>query len=441
MSSRENQLLAILCAYFITYSLPANMMAFFLQTAKDCCSASPTMVGFIYGLVFMTACFVSPFAGLFITKVGAKRALEVSLLLLSATTALFGMMHTISGFILWRIMMGLQYSVVLTSVLTILMQLYHKPQDLAYASALQETASNLGYAVSPMLGAVIYDWGGFSTVFQVFALELLASALFVRLVVKQPHATESSQIQEKVEESSSIQDVNKFQVVCCGGAAALTCLTYFAIETVLVAHVESCLLELFSASVTGMLTFLHGISSMFASLSTPRLMRSMSSTDVIRLGLSITAICCTGLAFSDPYWIKTFPSRPAGQLNKLPSPASSLLIQAVLMFGWGLGYGWAVTPVIPKIAEITNAAQSSTVAAATAACFNFSVALGNAAGPLLGGFAFQYIGFPLMALCLGIANMLYAVLIAKVFCFGAEDTFRKSHGTSVQPYGSVAGQA
>uniref|UniRef100_A0A915N4R2 Major facilitator superfamily (MFS) profile domain-containing protein n=1 Tax=Meloidogyne javanica TaxID=6303 RepID=A0A915N4R2_MELJA len=122
-------------------------------------------IGLIIGTYQLSRFIMAPFTGKYIMSIGASKAFFFSLFLTAFTAFGFGLLTLLpNGFyFFWaslaiRIVQALARTVFVISSLTIMAQLF--PANISLLGGLLEAFAGFGYISGPVIGSVLFDFGG-----------------------------------------------------------------------------------------------------------------------------------------------------------------------------------------------------------------------------------------------------------------------------------------
>lgn len=383
-------LVTCLGAYFLSLAMIYQMSPFFEVYVRDSCGASSLTVGFIFATMPACSFLGNLVMDAMIRRFGVDMMLNCGLILLAASSLGFGLSNSVAGWLCWRAIQGLATAPIYTSISTRLARTFTGEGEFHRVMGLQETCGNVGVTVGPLLGGMLFQYGGFSLPFIVSAaLHLLFVAVSLISLLcreesketKEPkdlkqvavdgHSLEASEGSMSNETTVTICSVATLQVLLLSGISTLCLGVWGAFEPLLGEHFVDVLGPL-DHTVIGLLMSLSAVPSTFAALAVASLLRCFKASWLMALGLVI-------------YGLGTFFIGSWELLSPWTSQIGGLLLI-------GLGWGLCWTPVLPSMVDAamgllpdTPAAEARhVVSPAVSSIFNALAALGEAAGPLIG---------------------------------------------------------
>lgn len=450
-----------LSSYFLSMMMLYQMSPFFQLYAEETTHISGATVGVIFAVLPTSSFFFSPLAGLFIVRVGPPVALWSGLVLLALSTLMFGMSRSVEGWIFWRAVQGAASAPIYTGTAVMFATTFAAPGEFAKVSAWQESIANVGYAVGPLLGGFLFDWGGFTAPFAVSAvIHLLLTfmsflSLKKRMTVREVRddkveplldengtptdigdCSETSEPTETVEATEMLTTYNLLLL-----PAVIIIPGFFgALEPVLGSHWRRSLGDLCSGTI-GMMLVLMAVPSTLLALVVPSLMEKFSGLAVLRVGVALTAAGSVLIGLSDPDAMDGPLAPWAFSLE--PGSAASWIVQIVLLCVLSSGWSFALTPLMPDMMESTadyvaesrgidRQAAMEAVATAVSSFASMGLLCGEAIGPALGGYCLERFGFGGSYVMFGLVFFVYLAVLVQ---------FRPLRPAEVGPPGRDAGDA
>ncbi|CAI5456359.1 unnamed protein product [Caenorhabditis angaria] len=183
MSYREIVTLIMLCLANLCSTVAFSCIAPFYPTEANEKNLTETEIGIVFGVFEFTMFIVSPIFGKYIIKIGAKRLFVLGLAITGITAILFGFLNFLpSGeLFFWfsfliRIVEAIGDAAFVTSSFAISAKLF--PKNIAMIVGLLETFAGLGYTAGPVIGGLLYDFGGFQVPFLALGIVLLVATGF-----------------------------------------------------------------------------------------------------------------------------------------------------------------------------------------------------------------------------------------------------------------------
>ena len=289
------------------------------------------------------------------------------------------------GWICWRAVQGLATAPIYTSISTHLARTFTGEGEFHRVVGFQEVCGNVGVTFGPLLGGVLFQYGGFAMPFILSAgLHLLFVAIsLVAFLCKAE--TKTSQALEAAEsettdglESGPSEDMTmtlcsvvSVRLLLLAGISTLCLGVWGAFEPLLGDHFIRVLGGIDHTSI-GFLMSLSAVPSTFAAMAVPSLLKCIQAKWLMAGGLLIYAC--------GSFWVGSWV---------LLTPWVSQIGGLLLI---GLGWGLCWTPVLPSMVDSAASQLKDTpkeqarhsVSPAVSSIFNASAAVGEAAGPLLG---------------------------------------------------------
>mmetsp|Transcript_42878 Transcript_42878/g.93289 ORF Transcript_42878/g.93289 Transcript_42878/m.93289 type:complete len:453 (+) Transcript_42878:87-1445(+) len=376
-------LVTCLGAYFLSMAMIYQMSPFFEVYARKSCGASSLTVGFIFAAMPMSSFVGNLGMDGMIRRFGVEVMMNVGLILLAASFLGFGLSQNVTGWLCWRSMQGFATAPIYTSISTRLARTFTGEGEFHRVVGLQEVCGNVGVTLGPLLGGMLFQYGGFSLPFIVSAgLHLLFVGISLLSICcketksgseeaepSDAHGLEAGPISE--DPTVTICSVATVRLLLLSGISTLCLGVWGAFEPLLADHFVKILGHI-DHTFIGFLMSLSAVPSTFAAMAVPSLLRCVRAKWLMAGGLVIYGFG----SFSMGSW-------------ELLSPWASQ-IGGLLLIGCGWGLCW--TPVLPSMVEAAVAQLKDTpadqgrhaVSPAVSSVFNASAALGEAVGPLMG---------------------------------------------------------
>jgi len=161
------------CTIFIQASF---LPVFVLELGK-----TKADVGLIIGVFTLTALLTRPVAGYLLDRIGRFRVVFLGSCLLALALALFLFVDTYLKLLLVRILYGLAFSLVSTTVIALIVDITAKSR-LKEGIGLYTVSGTIASAVGPALGLLVFNRGGFHPLFllsSLLGLGILVSAVML----------------------------------------------------------------------------------------------------------------------------------------------------------------------------------------------------------------------------------------------------------------------
>ncbi|KAF7635867.1 hypothetical protein Mgra_00004779 [Meloidogyne graminicola] len=125
-------------------------------------------IGIIIGIYQISRFLIAPFTGKYIITIGTSKAFFFSLFLTAMTAFLFGFLTLLPNgklffwaSLLIRIFQAFARTIFVISSLTIMAQLF--PSNISLLGGLLEAFAGFGYISGPVIGSILFEFGGFIT--------------------------------------------------------------------------------------------------------------------------------------------------------------------------------------------------------------------------------------------------------------------------------------
>ena len=442
LCSGERAVILVTClgAYFLSMAMIYQMSPFFEVYARNNCGASTVTVGLIFAAMPATSFLGNLVMDVMIRKFGVEVMMNCGLILLAMSSLGFGLSSSVTSWVIWRAMQGLATAPIYTSISTRLARTFTGDGEFHRVVGLQEVCGNVGVTVGPLLGGMLFEFGGFALPFitsaalhLIFVGISLASLLCKKkpdqsdcrislLCKKKPDQSDPcvSDGSDGLESGSSDGSQNSDSVTLCSVASLrlfllaglpLLCLgVWGSFEPLLGEHFVKVLGPI-DHSMIGFLMSLSAVPSTFAAIAVPSLLKCVRAKWLMAGGLLIYA--CGSFALGSA---------------KLLTPWGSQIV-GLLLIGCGWGLCW--TPVLPsmvdsaasKLLDVSPELARHMVSPSVSSIFNAFAALGEASGPMLGTWLLPH-HFTLGSKIIAIFLVLYAVC---TFCNDPQGKTKKMH--------------
>ncbi|CAI4224894.1 unnamed protein product [Auanema sp. JU1783] len=170
LSSKEWLTIAMLAIANLSSTVAFSCIAPFYPNEAALKGMTETQTGMVFGVFELTMFLTAPIFGKYMIAIGSKRMFVVGLLITSATAILFGFLNFIpsgtlffwASFII-RIFEAIGDAAFITSSFAISAKCF--PGRITVIVGVMETFAGLGYSVGPLIGGVLYEFGGFQVPF------------------------------------------------------------------------------------------------------------------------------------------------------------------------------------------------------------------------------------------------------------------------------------
>jgi len=320
--------------------------------------AGPTTIGLLFASFGVTLLAVSLPMGALSDRMGRKGPMLAALALLAASTALFGYARGLTTLFAARMLQGVADAVTWVVGLALVADLYG-PDERGRALGIVMSGTGLGVIIGPSLGGWLYEIGGIRLPFLV--VSGLALAAFAAFAAVAPDSRGSGA-------GMPLRKVLAVRgVAVCAAAVVIGAATIAMLEPVLPLFFEARL-----GLRPGAVGTLFAVAALASSLVHPVYGRLSDRWGSRRLMLA--GLVASGL---------TLPV-----LQASAGPLSAALAMALAWAALSL----IVTPSLAYMAEAASAAGLGSHGVAYGV-YNVAWAAGLMAGPSLGGFLFEQIGF------------------------------------------------
>lgn len=341
--------------------------------------ASPTTIGVLFASFGATLLVVSIPAGAWSDRIGRRGPMLGGLAALAAATLLFAFAETLPWLFAARLVQGAADAVTWIVGFALLADLY-APDERGRVMGLVMAGSGFGFMIGPTIGGWLYEWGGVRLPFLVVAgASLVACAAFLVIGVPDHRAP-----RERVPFAALVREP---AVAVCAWAVVTIASTLAMLEPVLSLQLQT-RLDVNPARVG----LLFGVAACATTLLHPIYGRLTDRVGGRRLTL-------TGL-------VTTAAALPAlGRIWSFESAVALFVLQACAT-------SVAVTPSLAYMGEAVSRSGRSSFGVAYG-LYNFAWGIGILAGPAIGGFLFERIGFAPLTLLWAPAILVIALLLAR----------------------------
>eukprot|EP00092_Neocalanus_flemingeri_P030917 GFUD01033574.1.p1 GENE.GFUD01033574.1~~GFUD01033574.1.p1 ORF type:complete len:505 (-),score=68.91 GFUD01033574.1:56-1570(-) len=379
--------------------LCASLQATFYPIEAGRKGATASQFGAVFGIIHLSLFIFGPLVGKYLSIWGVKAIFPAGFIIDGGTFILFGMLQWVNDTTMFlvfsyliRFLEGVGAAATWTSNLSILMAKF--PERKATVKAWCDASFNFGLTIGPVLGAFMYDAGGFFLPFAVTGTAILLSGVTVLLVTDFPD----------MEHGDADLPVMKILTNPRVLIALLTC-TIGAYSVGTIEATLSPFLELMGLNIKQIaVAFL--VMSLCSVLATPifgYLCDAAFSPWIISGSGCVFMFVCYCFIGPVPY-LAFFKA-------SFPTVCGSLVAQ---------GFGCAAV-LVASFGSAQNAAisagfsESMEIQAVVSGLFTSSFALGNFCGPTISGILFDSIGFDYN--CLVLQALVVIILVLNIVCF------------------------
>jgi len=417
-----------LTAFFLSIAMLYQMSPFFQSYAKTTVGADAGTVGLIFAVLPASSFVFSIPTGKLIVRFGEQTMLIAGLLLLSISSLMFGLSRSIRGWMFWRAVQGASTAPIYSSISCMFAKAFTGPGEFARVNGLQEAMSNIGFVVSPLMGGIMFEWGGFVLPFAVSAVCHLIFVVFtlIRPCRSRPaiDGAMSGALLEKDEAviadsvpHAQVKDMMFADFMLILPAGVIIPGIFGAMDPVLALHLRACLGNIDSGTI-GALMSVVAIPCIPLAMAVPTLMQRVSPDWIVSAGMMLFAVTQVSLGLTDPDKTANLGLNPTfavgGQVQ--------WVFQVALFVGLGVASSFGWTPVLPDLMEkagalvsrqhsLSNEEAMAVVSPCVSSLFNAAAAIGEAAGPVLGGVVYARYGFSGTYVVFGFACAMYSLMI------------------------------
>lgn len=342
--------------------------------------ASPTMIGLLFASFGLTLLLVSIPMGAMSDRIGRRGPMLGGLVALAASTLLFAFADSLPWLFAARLVQGGADAVTWVVGFALLADLYG-PKERGGVMGMVMSGATFAFMIGPTLGGWLYEIGGIRTPFlAVAALAVLCTIGFTWLRLPTERAES---------ESVSIFAVLRIPAVAaCTAAVVAASATLSMLEPVLPLFLSSTLGV--GPARIGMLFGAGAVTSMAMHPLYGRLADRWGGRPLTMIGLVLTACVVPIVSLAWSY-------------------QSAVLFYMLLASTVAI----VITPSLTYMAEATSAAGVESYGVGYG-LYNMAWGCGLLAGPAIGGFAFERIGFPSLALIWAPCVISITLLLARV---------------------------
>ena len=345
--------------------------------------ASPTTIGLLFASFGVTLLGVSIPMGAVSDRIGRQRPLVGGLIGIAFTTLLFAFSEDLTSLFAARLAQGAADAVTWVVGFALLADLY-EPSERGRATGTVMSGTSVAFMIGPSLGGWLYEIGGVRLPFVIVAVMAASAALAALCVKLPPHRADSASV-------SVLAVVRSPSVGACVAAVVTVAATISMLEPVLSLHLAT--IGINPARIGAV----FGVAALATTMMHPVYGWLADRWGARRL--TLWGLALTGCA--------------------LP------LLGGVVGFGSGVALfvvlacmvAMVITPSLAYMADATSAAGVGSFGVAYG-LYNVAWALGLLAGPAIGGFLFERIGFSRLAFWWAPAVVLIAALLAQVSARG-----------------------
>jgi DHA1 family solute carrier family 18 vesicular amine transporter 1/2 len=382
MSLRKSRAVAVALVTFATFTdiVAYSIAVPVLPDLSRRLGASPTKIGFLFASFGVTLLTVSIPMGAVSDRIGRRAPMVGGLVALSAATLIFAYADTLPWLFAARLVQGAADAVTWVVGFALIADLYG-PSDRGRVMGMVMSGTNFAFMFGPTLGGWLYEAGGIRLPFLVVGLLAIAGAIAFMWLDLPPQKTERDVV--------PIRAVLRIPAVAaCALAVVSASATISMLEPVL---------PLFLTTSLGVgparIGLLFGIGAVFSTILHPiygRLVNRWGGRRLTMIGLVLVACTLPLLSLAWSYQSAiVFYVLTASTVALVITPSLAFMAEATSGAGvesFGVGYG----------------------------LYNMAWGAGLLSGPALGGFFFERMGFPRLALFWAPCIVSITILLARV---------------------------
>jgi multidrug resistance protein len=347
--------------------------------------ASATMIGLLFASFGVTLLAVSIPMGSVSDRIGRRLPLVFGMLALAGATVIFAVADSLPLLFAARLVQGAADGVTWVVGFALVADLY-APEERGRVMGYVMSGTSLGIMIGPSIGGWLYELGGVAVPFLVVATLALVCAVGFSVIHPQPRTA--------VREARSIWSVVRVPAVAqCAAMVIVSAATLAMLEPVL---------PLFFNRRLGLspakIGFLFGVAAIASTLM-PFVYGPMTDRwggrRLTLIGLILTAAWMPMIATADSF--------------------QTAIVLVVIEW---MVIGLIITPSLAYMAEVTSFAGAESYGIGYG-MYNTAWAVGLLAGPALGGFLFDRLGFGRLALSWSAVVIAATLLLARVQSSGS----------------------
>jgi DHA1 family solute carrier family 18 vesicular amine transporter 1/2 len=342
--------------------------------------ASATMIGLLFASFGASLLLVSVPAGAWSDRVGRRGPLVGGLAALAAATVLFAFATTLPWLFAARLVQGAADGVTWIVGFALVADLY-APEERGRVMGLVMAGSGFGFMIGPSIGGWLYEMGGMRLPFlSVAAASVVVLAAFLVVPLPDHRAT-----REPVPVTALVRVP---VVAACAAAVVAIASTLAMLEPIMSLQLQANLGV--SPARVGLLFAVGAFVSTLVHPIYGRLSDRYGARRFTLLGLGAAALALPLL----------------GQLWSFESALALFVLQVCAA-------SMAITPSLAYMGEAVSASGGGSFGVAYG-LYNFAWGVGILAGPAIGGYLFERMGFAGLTIVWAPVVFLFAVLLARV---------------------------
>ncbi|CAI2367531.1 unnamed protein product [Moneuplotes crassus] len=358
-------------------------------------------LGFMFCVYSVSMAMFCPIVGKYLYTLGRRNMCKWGMIVVAVPSLGFFLNNYttnstlyIAIFMTMRVIQGIGTSMVQTSSYSILTLIY--PSEINFAVAYIETSAGLGLSLGPVVGTILYEFGGSAAPFLTF----FVICLIIGLVIKRLIPEFVDEIQEDFTENEIIKP--KYSELLSNKRILFACLCVFIavfqfafIDPILAEYVENAFN--FKPQTSGYFFLALGLGYMVSCIVSPMYLDYFSNMRVAMLSCFLLGVLTMFYSSSYILWFLT--------------PNMLVLAMALLLAGIANSH-LMITPMEEMIegAKDLNDSESEGINDMCSGLFNMFFALGEIFGPMIGNLVFSICDFPTICDALGLICMIFAVI-------------------------------
>ncbi|KAK6062115.1 transporter, major facilitator family protein [Cooperia oncophora] len=353
-----------------------------------------SQTGIVFGIFELVMFVMAPIFGRYMTLIGSKNMFTLGLAITGITAILFGFLNYLpSGNIFFlaslmiRILEAVGDAAFVTSSFAISAKCF--PGNIAVIVGVMETFAGLGYTAGPVVGGILYEFGGFQVPFLVLgAILMVATALGWWLI--------ENFKDDDVAGSKGMIAMLRIPVIWIMVYAVVVCaISLSFLDPTLSAHLQSFNL---SPSMIGLMFLLcGGIYTLSAPIWGLLIDRFQCTTAVMIFGSAATV----------------FSMILIGPSPLLPF-SKNLIVIGISLAVLGVAAGALYIPTFQSCLDAVKEHgydDSFRTYGCVSGVFQSAFALGGFMGPTVGGFAVEKIGFAWTTTIIGAIHVMFIITV------------------------------
>uniref|UniRef100_A0A0K0F9X2 MFS-type transporter SLC18B1 (inferred by orthology to a human protein) n=1 Tax=Strongyloides venezuelensis TaxID=75913 RepID=A0A0K0F9X2_STRVS len=350
--------------------------------------------GIVFGIFEFMMFITTPIMGKYMVLIGSKRMFSGGLLTTAFTALAFGFINYIpaGSLFFWisvmlRVVEAIGDAAFVTSSFAIAAKCF--PSNIATIVGLMETFAGIGYTAGPMIGGILYEYGGFQLPFIILGGSLLLTAICSLFTIEKFEDEECS-------DNRGMIGMLKMPLIWIMSVAVTLCaISISFLDPTLAGHLES--FDLSPTMVGIMFLFCAGgytISAPFWGILVDR----YSCANVL-LVIGAVATMCSMFAVGPAPFIP---------INK------DLYVIGVALTVLGFAAGALFIPTFQTSLDAVKEKgyeDNFQTYGCVSGIFQSAFALGGFLGPTIGGFSAEWFGFNWTVALIGFANGIFLIIL------------------------------